>query len=87
MRLQPERVLQILIWGSLVLASFLGVLVVLGAWIQYQQDRLNRRRIERFQAWEGDLARYLFSAEGEPRPFPEIAPQDKRLFQRFLARY
>lgn len=87
MHLQPERVLQILIWGSLVLAAFLGALVVLGAWIQYQQDRLNRRRIERFQTWEQDLARYLFSTEGEPRPFPEVAPEDKRLFQRFLARY
>lgn len=86
MHVPPELVLQILVWGTVVLACTLGGLTLLGAWIQVRRDRQNRHRIARFQAWEQDLARHLFGS-GEARDFPPIAPRDRQLFQAFLARY
>lgn len=87
MPLQPESVLQALVWGSLGLAGCLGALVLTGAWIQHQRDRQNRYRIARYQAWEQDLAGYLFKTGDSAASFPEIAPEDTRLFQKFLSRY
>jgi hypothetical protein len=87
MHLPADLVFRILIWGTLVLSSLLTGLVVMGAGIQYQFDRQNRHRIARYQAWEKDLAAYLFSTSGHARPFPEVAKQDRFIFQKFLARY
>lgn len=86
MHLPSELVLQILVWGTLILACLLGGLTLLGAWIQIRRDRQNRYRIARFQAWEQNLAQYLFGGESFS-PFPSIAPEDRQLFQTFLARY
>ncbi len=87
MHLPPDLVLRALIWGTLILASLVTSLILLGAGIQFRRDRQNQYRIARFQAWEKDLATYLFSGEGASRPFPPIAHEDRRLFQTFLARY
>lgn len=87
MHLPPAVVLQILIWGTLILGSLLSGLILLGAGIQFRRDRQNRYRIARYQSWETDLASYLFSGEDTPRLFPRIAKEDRRLFQKFLTRY
>jgi HEAT repeat protein len=87
MHLPPELVLRVLIWGTLILASLVCGLILVGAGIQYRRDRQNRYRIARFQSWEKDLAVYLFSGTGASRPFPPIAREDRSLFQTFLARY
>lgn len=87
MHLPPALVLQALIWGTVVLGTLVAGLVLLGTGIQFRQDRQNRHRIARYQAWETDLAAYLFSGEDTPRPFPRIAKEDRQLFQKFLTRY
>lgn len=87
MHLPPAMVLQILVWGTVVLGSLVSGLVLLGAGIQLRRDRHNRHRIARYQAWEGELATYLFSGDAVRRAFPRIAKEDRRLFQKFLTRY
>ena len=87
MHLPPALVLQVLIWGTVVLGVLVTGLVVLGTGIQFHRDRQNRHRIARYQAWETDLAAYLFSSEDSPRSFPHIAAEDRQLFQKFLTRY
>ena len=87
MHLPPALVLQALIWGTVVLGTLVAGLVLLGTGIQFRQDRQNRHRIARYQAWETDLAAYLFNGEDTPRPFPRIAKEDRQLFQKFLTRY
>jgi len=87
MHLPPATVLQILVWGTVILGSLVSGLVLLGAGIQLRRDRQNRHRIARYQAWETDLAAYLFSGESTPRAFPRIAKEDRQLFQKFLTRY
>ena len=87
MHLPPALVLQLLVWGTVVLGSLVTALILLGTAIQFRRDRLNRHRIARYQAWEDDLAVYLFSGDGVPRRFPTIAKEDRRLFQKFLTRY
>lgn len=87
MHLPPDLVLTFLLWGTLVLGSLVGGLIVLGASIQFQRDRRNRHRIACYQAWEHDLATYLFSGDAERKPFPPIASADRPLFQKFLSRY
>jgi hypothetical protein len=87
MHLPPALVLQVLIWGTAVLGSLVSGLVLLGAAIQLRRDRQNRHRIARYQAWETDLAAYLFGGDATPRAFPPIAKEDRQLFQKFLTRY
>ena len=87
MHLPPAMVLQVLIWGTVILGSLVSGLVLLGTGIQFRRDRQNRYRIARYQAWEVDLAAYLFSGEDIPRAFPLIAKEDRQLFQKFLTRY
>jgi len=87
MHLPPAMVLQVLIWGTVILGSLVSGLVLLGAGIQLRRDQQNRHRIARYQAWETDLAAYLFSGDAIPRAFPRIASEDRRLFQKFLTRY
>ncbi|MCC6513697.1 MAG: HEAT repeat domain-containing protein [Geothrix sp.] len=87
MHLPPAMVLQVLIWGTVILGSLVSGLVLLGAGIQLRRDQQNRHRIARYQAWETDLAAYLFSGDAIPPAFPRIAPEDRRLFQKFLTRY
>jgi HEAT repeat protein len=87
MHLQAAMVLRGLVWGSIVLGALLVAVVLLGAVIQFRRDRQNRHRIALFQAWEPALSQYLFSPAGAPHAFPPIAPRDRGLFQKFLARY
>jgi len=87
MHLPPAMVLQFLVWGTVVLGSLVSALVLLGTGIQFRRDRQNRHRIARYQAWETDLAAHLFSGDETQRAFPEIAKEDRQLFQRFLTRY
>ncbi len=87
MHLPPALVLQFLIWGTVVLGTLVTGLIILGAVIQYERDRRNRHRIRCYQAWETDLARYLFSGEDSRAPFPDIPRKDRPLFQTFLSRY
>lgn len=87
MYLPDALVLQALIWGTLALGVLVIALILFGTWMQYRRDRQNRHRILRYQAWEKALATYLFSGDGAQRPFPDINPKDRALFQRFLARY
>lgn len=87
MHLPPALVLQILVWGTMVLGSLVSGLILLGAGIQLRRDRQNRHRIARYQAWENDLAAYLFGGEAATRAFPPIAVEDRLLFQKFLTRY
>jgi HEAT repeat protein len=87
MHLPPDLVLRFLIWGTVILASLVSSLVLLGAGIQFRRDRQNRRRIARYQAWEQDLATYLFGGSKAARSFPKVAERDQPLFQKFLARY
>lgn len=87
MHLPPDLVLAFLLWATLILGCLVSGLILLGAGIQFKRDRRNRHRIACFQAWEQSLAVYLFSGEDERSPFPPIAPADRPLFQKFLARY
>jgi len=87
MHLPPKLVLQVLVWGTIILGSLVTGLILLGAAIQFRRDRQNRYRIARYQAWEPALTDYLFSGETTPRPFPTIAEGDKAIFQTFLSRY
>ena len=80
--LDPD--LRLLLGGILGLLAVVALLVLAGAWIQVHRDRQNQRRIAHFRVWEKDLAIYLFQGI---RPFPPIAPEDRELFQSFLARY
>lgn len=87
MHLPPDLVLRALVWGTLILAAIVTTLVLVGGTIQYRRDRQNRYRIARYQVWEKDLARFLFSGVETPDPFPPIARKDRMLFQQFLSRY
>lgn len=87
MNLPPDLVLRTLAWGSLVLASLVSGLILLGTRIQFRRDRQNRYRIARFQGWEKDLSLYLFGGEGASHAFPPIARKDWEIFQTFLSRY
>jgi hypothetical protein len=87
MHLPPDLVFRLLTWGTVILASLVTTLVIIGAGIQFQRDRQNRHRIALYQVWEGDLAAYLFSEPDSTRPFPEVARRDQPLFQKFLSRY
>ena len=87
MHAPPDMVLRILFWGTLILAFLVFGIIVLGAWIQYRSNHQNRHRIERFQFWEKELSRYLFTEPGAPPVFPPIPREDQGLFQTFLARY
>jgi len=87
MNLSSELALQILVWSTLGMTFLVGGLVLVGAWMQHRSDRDNRHRIQRFQAWEKDLAAHLFGDAQGPRVFPPIAPRDQRLFLKFLSRY
>ena len=87
MHLPPALVLQFLIWGTVILGSLVIGLIVLGTAIQYRRDQQNLHRIDRYRAWEKDLANYLFGAEVSPRAFPPVPLSDRGLFQKFLTRY
>ena len=66
-----DSVLRALILGSIVLGTLVSLLVLVGAFIQFQRDRQNAHRIERFMAWETALPAYLFR---EPGPSGSSAP-------------
>ena len=82
-----DSVLRALILGSIVLGTLVSLLVLLGAFIQFQRDRQNVHRIERFMAWETALPAYLFREPGALREFSAIPRRDLSIFQTFLARY
>jgi hypothetical protein len=87
MHLPAPLVLQFLVWGTAILGTLVSGLIVLGAVIQFRRDRRNRHRIQCYQAWEDDLALFLFGGPKASGPFPAIARQDHPLFQTFLSRY
>lgn len=62
-------------------------LILVGAVMQYRQDRRNRYRIARYQAWETRLSDFLFRKGYERGDFGPVAWADRWLFRDFLARY
>lgn len=62
-------------------------LILAGAVMQYRQDRRNRYRIARYQAWETRLSDFLFRKGYEHGDFGPVAWADRWLFRDFLARY
>jgi hypothetical protein len=87
MPISPELAFAILTWGTWMLGSLVAVLICAGTVVQWRKDRQNRHRIQRYQAWEQDLARFLFSPAGSSQPFPPVDSGDQMLFQTFLLRY
>ena len=86
-QLPPDQLLHLLLWATVILAALLLILVLLGGIYQYGRDRANRHRIACYQAWEEDLATYLFGGGHERGLFPAVPRRDRILFQRFLSRY
>jgi hypothetical protein len=60
---------------------------LLGTLLQVRQDRQNRHRIACYQAWESQLADFLFKGGYERGTFGPIDGKDRWLFRDFLARY
>ena len=87
MPLPVDAVMRALIIGSIVLGSLVTLLILVGAFIQFQRDRQNAHRIERFKAWEAALPAYLFREPGTSLEFMPIPKRDLSIFQTFLARY
>jgi HEAT repeat protein len=87
MHLPQTRLLPILEWATLILVALVGGLILAGAIMQYRQDRKNRHRIARYQAWESQLSDFLFRKGYEHGGFGPIARADLWLFRDFLARY
>lgn len=76
-----------LLWGTLCLACLVLLLIILSALLQSHADKVNKRRIARFQAWEEALPAYLYQNESSAETFGSIAPRDRFFFQTFLRRY
>jgi hypothetical protein len=77
----------VLHWAALCLFVIVGCLALAGTLLQVHQDRQNRHRIARYQAWETQLADFLFKGGYEHGTFGPIDRKDRWLFRDFLARY
>jgi hypothetical protein len=85
-RIAPETLLVVLLWilAGLVLQLFL--LILIGAWLQVQRDRWNRRRIACHQHWESEIVRYLYGGTQDISAFLGIDARERLLFIPFLLR-
>lgn len=84
--LSPDRAHAILIGTTLFMSVVIGVLVLLGGWLQWRRDRLHRLRIACHQRWEAQLAAYLFGEEKDPSPFAGLKGIERTYFRAFLFR-
>jgi HEAT repeat protein len=84
--LSPDRAHAILIGTTLVMGILIGLLILVGAWLQWRRDRLHRLRIDCHRRWEAQLAAYLFGEEKDPAPFRGLQSTERDFFRTFLVR-
>jgi len=85
--IEHSALLKMLLWATLAVGALVVALILTSALIQAWSDRINRRRIACFKAWEEALPEYLYQMKPLEEAFGTISARDLAFFRAFLLRY